>query len=234
MIKENKISKYLLYAIGEIVLVVIGILIALSINNWNEVKKVNLLEKDLLSEVKNGLEYDLDQLKKAIDFHRSSLKSQDIIVDWVDGKIDYNDSLGVHFLNTVVNENLKFKEAPYETLQQIGLKIIKNDSLRNQISNLYDLVYQDLNWWQDDYEKVKSRFRNSHAGLGFEFTGTKRHSDLTIVPIDTLKLKSDKEYIFNLKTVRAILNIFTNRIMIDGQREIENTIEMIDKEIEKK
>jgi len=39
MIKENRASKYLLYAIGEIVLVVIGILIALSINNWNEKNK---------------------------------------------------------------------------------------------------------------------------------------------------------------------------------------------------
>jgi hypothetical protein len=39
MIKENKVSKYMLYAIGEIVLVVIGILIALQINNWNEGKK---------------------------------------------------------------------------------------------------------------------------------------------------------------------------------------------------
>ena len=39
MIKENKVSKYMLYAIGEIVLVVVGILIALSINNWNESRK---------------------------------------------------------------------------------------------------------------------------------------------------------------------------------------------------
>ena len=39
MIKENKVSKYMLYAIGEIILVVIGILIALQINNWNNVQK---------------------------------------------------------------------------------------------------------------------------------------------------------------------------------------------------
>jgi sensor domain CHASE-containing protein len=44
MIKENKVSKYLLYAIGEIVLVVIGILIALQINNQNEFRKQKLVE----------------------------------------------------------------------------------------------------------------------------------------------------------------------------------------------
>ena len=39
LLTENRLGKYLLYAIGEILLVVIGILIALSINNWNEERK---------------------------------------------------------------------------------------------------------------------------------------------------------------------------------------------------
>jgi hypothetical protein len=45
MIKENRVSKYLLYALGEIVLVVIGILIAVQINDWNEVRKVSNINK---------------------------------------------------------------------------------------------------------------------------------------------------------------------------------------------
>ncbi|MFT7066002.1 MAG: hypothetical protein ACJAUO_001580, partial [Sediminicola sp.] len=49
MLTENKFSKYLLYAIGEIILVVIGILIALSINNWNENRKESNLELEILS-----------------------------------------------------------------------------------------------------------------------------------------------------------------------------------------
>ena len=48
LLSENKFSKYLIYAIGEIILVVIGILIALSINNWNENKKDRKLEKEFL------------------------------------------------------------------------------------------------------------------------------------------------------------------------------------------
>lgn len=234
LLTENKFSKYLLYAIGEIILVVIGILIALQINNQNENKKTLHLEKDLLREVKSGLEYDLDQLKEAIDFHRLSIESQDIIVDWIEGNIDYNDSLGIHFVRTIFNRNLKFKEAPYETLQQMGLRIIKNDSLRNQISNLYDLVYQDMHWWQDEYEKIKTRFGNLHGNFGFEIKGTKRSLDKTFAPIDTLKLKSDKTYIFELQFIRANLDIYTNSIMIDGQVEIEKTIQMVNKEIEEK
>ena len=70
MLTENKFSKYLLYAIGEIILVVIGILIALSINNWNENKKTqnqlslilyNLIE-DLNDEIKD-LEINLGKVE---------------------------------------------------------------------------------------------------------------------------------------------------------------------------
>ena len=58
MLTENKFSKYLLYAIGEIVLVVIGILIALSINNWNNNNKDRKLEKLYISGLINDLEGD--------------------------------------------------------------------------------------------------------------------------------------------------------------------------------
>jgi len=52
MLTENKFSKYLLYAIGEIILVVIGILIALSINNWNQNSTRNKLELEALKNLR--------------------------------------------------------------------------------------------------------------------------------------------------------------------------------------
>jgi len=62
LLTENKFSKYLIYAIGEIVLVVIGILIALSINNWNEKRKVSKIELDILTGIKNDLDDDIFRL----------------------------------------------------------------------------------------------------------------------------------------------------------------------------
>jgi len=57
MIRENKFSKYLLYAIGEIVLVVIGIIIALQVNNWNNERldkhKAQLLMNRLITNLQN-------------------------------------------------------------------------------------------------------------------------------------------------------------------------------------
>ncbi len=59
LLTENKFSKYLLYAIGEIVLVVIGILIALSLNNWNGDQKRSQQELDLMAEMRENLSNDL-------------------------------------------------------------------------------------------------------------------------------------------------------------------------------
>ena len=55
---ENNVTKYLRYAIGEILLVVIGILIALQINNWNEQRKQNIAEKEFIQGIKNDLKQD--------------------------------------------------------------------------------------------------------------------------------------------------------------------------------
>lgn len=230
LLAENKFSKYLIYAIGEIFLVVIGILIALQINNINEEVKIDRLERALLAEVKSGLEYDLNQIRQCIDFHRSSLKSQNIIIDWVDGNTMYNDSLGRHFIRTVFNRNFSSKEAPYETLKQVGLKIIKNDSLRNQISSLYDLEYQNLYWWQEDYERMKSRFRNSLSALDFEVVDAKEIAKVHFLPNNPSKLKQNKSFSFDLKTLSGVMNVFTNGIMTNAELEIIKTIQMIESE----
>nr|WP_298995170.1 DUF6090 family protein [uncultured Polaribacter sp.] len=66
LLSENKFSKYLIYAIGEIVLVVIGILIALQINNWNESRKLESKKQELIINLINDFEGNIEQLQPAI------------------------------------------------------------------------------------------------------------------------------------------------------------------------
>ena len=74
LIMENKTSKYFKYAIGEIVLVVIGILIALQINNWNENRKDKIkehayltnLKKDILEDINFNTQYILNRYEKKV------------------------------------------------------------------------------------------------------------------------------------------------------------------------
>ncbi|GAL65682.1 DUF6090 family protein [Jejuia pallidilutea] len=62
LLKKGKTTEYLKYAFGEILLVVLGILIALQINNWNETKKANSILKDYLVKIKSHTKEDLRQL----------------------------------------------------------------------------------------------------------------------------------------------------------------------------
>ena len=80
LLVENRFNKYLLYAIGEIVLVVIGILIALQINNWNENRKNSIKINDALKALRYDLVKDsilikrhLNFTEKEIDFVKTSL-----------------------------------------------------------------------------------------------------------------------------------------------------------------
>ena len=68
MLTENKFSKYILYAVGEIVLVVIGILIALQINNWNESQVLHQKVTVQLQNLSSGIQYDL----RMLNFHKDA------------------------------------------------------------------------------------------------------------------------------------------------------------------
>jgi hypothetical protein len=66
LLSENKFSKYLIYAIGEILLVVIGILIALSINNWNQDRENRVLEQYYLQRIIQDLETDINEINSVV------------------------------------------------------------------------------------------------------------------------------------------------------------------------
>ena len=69
-LRNNNInSKYLKYALGEIVLVVLGILIALSINNWNEQRKIRIAEQSILQNLRTGLVLNIKNLETDISYH---------------------------------------------------------------------------------------------------------------------------------------------------------------------
>jgi hypothetical protein len=74
LLTENKFSKYLLYAFGEIILVVIGILLALQVNNWNEDRKVKMKEKSYLQRFQQELGLNLNEMDRLIQ------QSDDVLV----------------------------------------------------------------------------------------------------------------------------------------------------------
>ena len=136
LLSENKLSKYLLYAVGEIVLVVIGILIALQINNWNENRKANQEENNLFANLKIDFESRLTELnefnaarEKATS---AALSLNSIIADKNNRPRDAEiDSLLSKLINGFkFNEEFKMLEVVFNT----GLiNDIKNEQLKRQL-----------------------------------------------------------------------------------------------------
>ncbi|WP_282124701.1 DUF6090 family protein [Algibacter mikhailovii] len=79
LLSENKFSKYLIYAIGEIVLVVIGILIALSINNRNEEKKLDIVEVNILKGIRQNILMDTIDINHNIRRYKEMWKRDSIV-----------------------------------------------------------------------------------------------------------------------------------------------------------
>lgn len=136
LLTENKFSKYMLYAIGEIVLVVIGILIAIQLNTWKENKKKSDLGYSYLIEMRYEVEQDvieLDQYLKRINEwtqgHEDALNSRNF------------DHLPLDSLYNVVRSmhtGFEINEETYNKMKNLGLtSLSKNEELNSQINTYY-------------------------------------------------------------------------------------------------
>ena len=94
---EEKNGRYLKYAFGEVILVVIGILIALQINNWNENRKNRILEKEILTELIATAKSNHESLLKGLESWESTTKSLNLIMQVIDQRLPYADSLAGYF-----------------------------------------------------------------------------------------------------------------------------------------
>jgi len=145
LIMENKTSKYLKYAIGEIVLVVIGILIALSINNWNENQQDKAKVDRLLKNIQKDIEMDVANIIDIIPYYATK------------------DSIGRLVLNNSITEkdykipNIQYLHSLVLFLQPLNLKRGGYDKLMNVqeiIPEEYDTIVEHLNIQYDDHLKI--------------------------------------------------------------------------------
>ena len=89
--EKNKTGKYFKYAVGEILLVVIGILIAVQINNWNELRKQKLEEIDVLEGIRNDILKDTIDLNFNIRAYTRYIKSDSIVLNHLINKKELNE-----------------------------------------------------------------------------------------------------------------------------------------------
>lgn len=134
---ENKIMAYLRYAIGEIFLVVIGILIALQVNNWNERRKDENFEHEILSLIDQNLEQDSVSLSFELSNTKLAIHLTDRLLEQVKLK-NYTDSLNYWMGKIICFERFRSQSSAYEMLKAKGLENISDKTLQMTLISYYD------------------------------------------------------------------------------------------------
>ncbi len=153
---ENKSLKYARYAIGEIILVVIGILIALSINNWNDHRKSKNYEQEILFLIDQNLKSDSLALTIELNKTTEAVLLVDRLLEQVALK-NYNDSLNI-WMGKIINfERFKSQSSAFEVLKSKGIETISDNELQLALMSYYDIslfrVYQSLNDVEQSFKR---------------------------------------------------------------------------------
>ncbi|MGS2727207.1 DUF6090 family protein [Psychroserpens sp. BH13MA-6] len=139
LLSQGKTGKYLKYAMGEIVLVVIGILIALQINNWNEAQKAREKETSVLKSLVNSIDNDIWEYDTYVSQNLTTKKRGiDSLQDYASANKTITEPLFIEFYKMAKQDvHFRFGNGPFEALKSSGLELIRNDSLRTHINNTY-------------------------------------------------------------------------------------------------
>tara|TARA_R110002073_G_scaffold319700_1_gene494494 strand:- start:24256 stop:24981 length:726 start_codon:yes stop_codon:yes gene_type:complete len=208
MLTENKFSKYMLYAIGEIILVVIGILIALQINNWNS----NRIEKESDSQLIGALIIDLklknEELISDLEYGKSLIKNTDNIIEfWA--KTKRIDTLNLKYSINRLGDDRGFlneKSQVLEGLTNSGLWKRLPDSLTREINDVYRFK---LGAVKASFEKTTEYA--SHYKLNFLVPNGLADTKLNTFEIHSIVTEKNIEFISSLEVFRGGIYLLNYR-----------------------
>ena len=158
--EKNKTGKYFKYAIGEIVLVVIGILIALQINDWNENRKTTKYEIKILSELKNDLETNLSEIIETYNSTSHRQLSTVLVLDYFEKMRPVDDNLKKAFENIKMDGLFNIANTSYKFIESQGINSLSNDNLRIRVTEMYErhlkniVTRENRNWKIVDEELI--------------------------------------------------------------------------------
>ena len=159
LINSNQMGKYFKYAIGEILLVVIGILIALQINNWNENKKQRNQELHYLKNIQTDVQMNIAHIDAYIATRNDAAAAASKILEHYEGKpiLDYeafaSEAISIYTWRKFFQINNTFQEL----MNSGNLALIANDSIKNTLLNmetLYKVMKDEESHFRYDSEKL--------------------------------------------------------------------------------
>ena len=237
LLSESKFSKYLFYAIGEIFLVVIGILIALQINNWNENRKDLIKEQLILVGLLEDFKYSRSSIKTSLQSYPDEIKRLESTLNCIGKSVE---ELTLEMIDNIRNSGYTTTLLSSGSIQSVlntdKLELIRNDSLKN----LLTAYPSESDKFQVQENNVKNIVLNLHRPIlesyysltDFIADDRNRFPNLkeNAQPSDFEGLLNDKKY----QNVLVDRMFQTNRLIKDGKEfllNIETIITLLEAEI---
>lgn len=172
LLHEGKLRKYLIYAFGEILLVMVGILLALQVNNWNEESKEQEITTKYYTAFINDFERDKEQLSNLLDIRKRQSKSARFLLEMtesnvVDIDLFYNNYYFIFpFHRFVPNSNTL-----EEVLNSSHLRFITDETIKNRLLDLRN-SYENIRLAEEHvYEDRVAYLYNEKTLNNIEFNG---------------------------------------------------------------
>lgn len=198
LLSKNKFKKYFLYAVGEIFLVVIGILIALQINSWSDYRKDRENESLILNNFRNNLETDKKLLEQFHNGAELGLKAVDTTLLIINGQLEFNFASFSNSLEKILTNNyFQSTSTTYDQSISTGkIDLIQNDTLRTALLDYYKftkLNFEDNRILETNQEFVFPTIFSMiipTKTVSYSLTGIKTN----LPELDLLSLGADQEF----------------------------------------
>ena len=244
LLLENKLSRYLLYAVGEILLVVLGILIALQINNQNDLRKERLKEIHYLENIKTDLNINILEMDRYLEIRTETIEAAKRIIEHFEGEpiTDFSafnaDGVRIYNWQKFWQTNSTFQEL----VNSGNLALISNDTIKKSlfdIESIYKKMKSEEDHYRFDTEKLiyepLYELMDLHPLVSnFEYHASNGSSGKDV----TLSAEYFSDYLKNTKVKNGfVMTVLEFGIMNGQMREMkrmtEELILLINEEIEK-
>ena len=214
----GKTGKYLKYAVGEIVLVMVGILLALQVNNWNEQRKIDLKEKSFLVAIHKEFLKNKIQLDLALSQHNKALQSCKKLIALfpLDVKTNNLDSIGFYINNSKNAPTFNPSQGSINSIiNSSSFDIIHNNELRNLLISWPDLL---TDYQEDEIEarRTLDNLIDPYFSKNFDYNFNLRDKRNKLESLESLELeyliKIRHQYILYIIGERSQLPTLTKSI----------------------
>ena len=228
LLSEGKTGKYFKYAIGEIVLVVIGILIALSINNWNESRKEAIQEQFILTRLSADITSDISQVSNEIDLINKNSEELKFCIDVILRNKEASITVFRDSLKSILNLiSFDQNKTTFNNLISSGqIEYIQNQNLTDSITKYYNHKYKGWDTAMLDYTRnIIAPFILNFDHAPQSTPGLAGYGDFTEVDIKQSKIppKTIEEY----RDEIFVLNMLRQKLYnLEGQKTAYKMLKM--------